>query len=124
MTDAARLAHPARGDDNVEVVKPVESLALLNALREANVVRGEGPDERRALVHFGSMLLEDGARSRRKRRVDKDRCFRDLSRVHQADEVNQEFLRAFDRKGWNEKGAAGLRGGAHFVPQQAPTVCR
>src|SRR5690349_8049394 len=98
MTDAARLAHAARGDDDVEVVKPVESLALLNALRKADVRRGEGPDKRRALFHFGGMPLEDGARSRRKRRVDKDRGFRDLSRVHQADEVDQEFLRAFDSK--------------------------
>src|SRR4051812_23033132 len=55
MTDAARLAHPARGDDNVKLVKPVESLTLLNALGEADVMRGEGPDQRGTLVHFGGM---------------------------------------------------------------------
>ena len=43
-------------------------------------------------------------------------------RVHKVHKIDEQFLRAFDSKGRNHKGAAGPRL-AHLVPQQARAAC-
>ena len=48
VTDAPGLAHPARGDDDVEAVDAIDSLALLDALCEADPGRVQGAPQRGA----------------------------------------------------------------------------
>ena len=56
-------------------------------------------------VEARSVLAEHLGGADGERRIEKDRRRRDLSALHQVDEIDDQFLGAFDREGWDEQGA-------------------
>ena len=61
-------------------------------------------DKRRAFLQIGCMPLEDLARPHRKRQSMMIGVFGTSPEFHQADEVDEKFLRSLDREGGNEEG--------------------
>ena len=117
MPDAARLAHAAGRNDDVEAVNAVDGLALLDTLREADPSGLERLHQVGAVPEFSGMPLEDGAGLRGQGRVDEDRDVRQFAGLHQLHEVDEKLLRPLDRERWDEQHPTRMHGRADLVAQ-------
>ena len=115
MPDTPGVAHAACGDDDVKAGQLGNCLALLDGLGEPELRRVQQPAD----VDFGieafGMLAKHLGGADRQRRIEKNRGARNVAALHQVDQVDDEFLGALDRKGWNQQRAFAGCGVADFA---------
>ena len=117
MPDAAGVAHAAGGDDDVKAGQLRDRLAFVDGLGEAQMRRVEQAVDVDGRIEACGVLPEHLGRANRQRGIEKDRRGRYFAALHQVDQIDDQFLRAFDGEGRNEQGALGRRGVADLGGQ-------
>ena len=112
VADAARLAHPRRRHDD-RTGHGIEPDRFLHALDEVKPRLLEGLLARE-ILQLRRVLFEHPGRLAGQRAVDEHRHVGDRARVHQLRDVQQQFLRAFQRKCGDHQIAAPRQGSADF----------
>jgi len=121
----ARVAHAAGGDDDRARAHPLDGLALLHRLGEAQPGMVEGAAAGAGVLKRARVLGEHLGRADGERRVEKHLRLRDVPGVHQRDQVGQQLLRALEREGGDQQHAVVRQRRAHFAPKaRAPLVRR
>src|SRR5512132_2074952 len=105
VPNAAGVAHAAGGDDDVEAGEFRNRLAFVHGFREPEVRRTQQAVDVDTLIQARSVLSEHLGRAYREWGVKKNWCGGDFSAIHQADQIDYQFLRAFDCERWNKQGA-------------------
>ena len=106
MADASGVAHPASRHDDGAGPEAGDRLALLDGRGEADVAALEGIAVVRHVLQIPQMGREDVRGADRERRVQEDRCLRNLALAHERREVEQQLLSPFDGEGGDQQVAA------------------
>ena len=110
VPNTAGVAHATGGDDDVEASEFRDRLALVDGFREPEVRRTKQAADIDILIQARSVPSKHFGRAYREGGVEKNWCGGDFSAFHQGNQIDYQFLRAFDCERWNKQGALGRRG--------------
>ena len=115
MPDTPGVAHAAGGDDDMKAGQLGNRLALIDRLGEPQLRRVQQPAEVDLGIEAFGVLAKHLGGADRQRRIEKDRSRRNVAAFHQVDQVDEKFLGALHRKGWNQQRALARCGVADFL---------
>src|SRR5690606_28628786 len=120
MTDTARFAHAAPGDDDRSAGKSVDRLTLLHRLREMEVRRQEGGlSQMMKILKPARMTAIDGRCANRERRVEEHRHLRQLAAMDQPGKIHKQFLRSLHCKRRDQQHSLSRKGVPNFIQKNS-----
>jgi hypothetical protein len=109
VADTAGIAHAACGNDDMKAGELRDRLALVHGFRKSKMWRIEQAAGFDIVIQARSVLAKHLGCADCERRIQKNRRGGDFSALHQADEVDDQFLGSFHRECRDQQGA--VRGG-------------
>ena len=120
MANAAGVAHAACRDNDMKAGQFCDRFAFVDCLGESEMWRVEQAIDVDIPIEASSVFSEHLGRVNRERRIEKYRRGRYLAAFHQVDQIDDQFLGAFDREGGDQQRAFCACGVADLSPPLHP----